>query len=256
MITALKSIKPNIRRLKEMTDIVYDREWLKKADPETELYYVWRDIAENDQDRKKIARLGLRYDITQFAPLTLGIEFNKTFGHTHSPVPGSGLSYTEIYEVLEGEVCFLFQKFNREKSQQDKIEDIFAVRCLAGDKYIIPPGYAHISVNPTEKKTVLANWLAVASQQDYQEIKEMKGAGYYAIKPASRRGESQRDKSENGLNINWIKNQNYSSVPKLRFVQPNNLSQFGISQDQPMYHLVNSLEKLDFLKNPQNYLWN
>ncbi len=239
----LEKIKPSIRRLKEMKDIVYDQEWLKSAAPETELYYVWRDAAENDREKEKISRAGLRYDITELAPLALGKEYNKTFGHTHSLVPGTDLTYTEIYEVLAGEVCFLFQKFS-----QDRIEDIMAVRCSAKDKYIVPPGYAHISINPTNGKSVMANWLAIASQQDYQEIKKMKGAGYYALKPASQQGES-------GHDINWVRNKNYSSVPELRFVEPNNLSQFGIPQDQPMYYLVNNLEKLDFLKNPQNYSW-
>lgn len=249
----LENIKPSIRRLEEMKTLVYDQAWLKGADPKTELYYVWRDAAANDQEKEKIAQAGLRYDITEFAPLTLGVEYNKTFGHTHSLVPETNLTYTEIYEVLAGEVCFLLQKFSRDrsqrdKSQRDKIEDIFAVRCSAGDKYIVQPGYAHISVNPTDQKTVMANWLAIASRQDYQEIKDMKGAGYYALAPLGL-------KSENEININWVKNQNYSSLPELRFVEPNNLSQFGIDQDQPMYHLVNNLEKLDFLKNPQNYSW-
>jgi len=232
----LENIKPSVRYLEEMKSLVYDQKWLKSADPETELYYVWREVAENAQEREKINQAGLRYDITEFPPLTLGVEYNKTFGHTHSLVPGTDLSYTEIYEVLAGEVCFLFQKFS-----QDKVEDILAIRCAAGDKYIVPPGYAHISINPTDKKTVIANWLATAGQQDYQEIEAMKGASYYALK------------SDQG--IDWVKNPNYSSIPELRFVQPNNLAQFGIPQDQPMYRLVNDLTKLDFLKNPQNYSW-
>ncbi len=232
----LENIKPSsIRLLEEMKGLVYDQEWLKKADPKTELYYVWRNMAENDQDKKKISQSGLGYDMTKFASLALGKECNKTFGHTHSLVPGTNIAYPEIYEVLEGQVQFLFQKF-----KNDKIEDIFTVNCSAGDKYIVRPGYAHFSINPTREKTVMANWEATASQHDYEEIKELKGAGYYALE------------SEN---IEWIKNPNYSSVPELRIEKPNNLSQFNILQDQPTYNLVNNLEKLDFLKNPQNYEW-
>ena len=233
----LKNIKPtSVRCLEEMKDIVFDQEWLKKADSRTELYYVWRNVAENDQDKEKIQEAGLRYDITEFAPLTLGKEFNKTFGHIHSLVPGTNLAYTEIYEILEGEVCFLFQKF-----KDNRIEDIFTVHCLTGDKYIIQPGYAHIMINSIEKKTVMANWIATASQQSYKEIKEMKGGGYYA--------------TESTEGIQWIKNQTYSSVPQLRFSEPNNLAQFNISKEQSLYSLVNDLEKLDFLKNPQNFEW-
>ena len=132
----LKNIKPSVRELEEMKNMVFDQEWLKKTDSKTELYYVWRDVAENDQDKEKIQEAGLRYDITEFAPLCLGKEFNKTFGHIPSLVPGTNLTYPEIYEVLEGEVNFLFQKF-----KGNKIEDIFTVHCLAGDKYIIQPNY-------------------------------------------------------------------------------------------------------------------
>ena len=229
--------KPSsIRLLEEMKDLVYDQEWLKKANLKTELYYVWRDMAENEQDKEKISQNGLGYDLTQFAPLTLGKECNKTFGHTHSLVPGANLAYPEIYEVLEGQVQFLFQKFNN-----DQIEDIFTVNCQAGDKFIVQPGYAHFSISPTNQKTLMANWEATASQHDYKEIERLKGAGYYALK------------SEKG--IEWIKNPNYSSLPELRTEEPNNLSQFDIPQDQSTYKLVNNLTKLDFLKNPQNYEW-
>ena len=232
----LKNIKPSVRYLEEMKDIVFDQTWLKKAKSKTELYYVWRDVAENNQDKEKISQAGLRYDITEFAPLTLGKEFNKTFGHIHSLVPGTNLTYTEIYEVLEGEVNFLFQKFNGHK-----IEDIFTVHCLAGDKYIIQPNYVHITINPVKKKTVMANWIAPVGQQSYKEIKEMKGGGYYAIKAKE--------------GIQWVKNQTYSFVPQLRFLEPNNLAQFNISKEESLYSLVNDLEKLDFLKKPEKYNW-
>ena len=232
----LKNIKPSVRYLEEMKDIVFDQDWLKKAKSKTELYYVWRDVAENNQDKEKISQAGLRYDITEFAPLTLGKEFNKTFGHIHSLVPGTNLTYTEIYEVLEGEVNFLFQKFNGHK-----IEDIFTVHCLAGDKYIIQPNYAHMTINPVKKKTVMANWIAPVGQQSYEEIKEMKGGGYYAIEAKE--------------GIQWVKNKTYSFIPQLRFLEPNNLAQFNISKEESLYSLVNDLEKLDFLKNPEKYNW-
>ena len=67
----LKNIKPSVRYLKEMKDVVYDQKWLEKADLKTKLYYVWRNMTENEQDKEEIAQAGLRYDITEFASLTL-----------------------------------------------------------------------------------------------------------------------------------------------------------------------------------------
>lgn len=233
----LKNIKFSTRQLEEMKDLVFDQTWLKTADPKTDLYYVWRNVAENDQAKEKINQAGLRYDITEFAPLMLGKEFNKTFGHIHSLVPETNIGYPEIYQILEGEVYFFFQKF-----KDNKIENAFAMHCLTGDICVIKPGYAHITINPTNKKTVMANWLARASQQSYEEILKNKGGCYYAIK-------------DNSEKINWVKNQTYSSIPPLKFLEPNNMAQFNISKDQPLYNLVNNLEKLDFLKTPQDYDW-
>jgi len=50
----LKNIQPDIRYLKDMKEVVYDKEWLKKAPRDLELYYMYRGIKKKD---------GLRYDI-------------------------------------------------------------------------------------------------------------------------------------------------------------------------------------------------
>ena len=58
-----KSFEPSIRMLYEMKEVIYDREWLKDAE-NSELYYMYRDLALSDGDRKAIESNGLRYDIT------------------------------------------------------------------------------------------------------------------------------------------------------------------------------------------------
>jgi len=227
--------KASVRLLSEMREVIYDKEWLKQADPNLKLYYVWRGVSENETDKRKMEEVGLRYDITEFIPLMLGPEFNKTMGHEHSLVPGTNLAYPEIYEVLEGEAYFLFEKFG----ENDKIEDIFAVHCLAGEKCVIPPGYAHLTVNPSTQKTVMANWVAVNNKQSYDRIKKLGGGGYFALK------------GQEGLN--WVKNQRYHSLPKLRFIQSNNFFNLGLSKEEKIYSLINRLEKLDFLLHPEKY---
>ena len=92
-----------------MRDVVYDRKWLEAAPDDLELYYMYRDLAKNKTDRRKIIENDLRYDITILAPVMLGKEFNKTVGHDHPIVPGTDITYPELYEVLKGEAIFLLQ---------------------------------------------------------------------------------------------------------------------------------------------------
>jgi len=65
--------KPNIRYLYDIKEVLYDKDWLKKA-PNLELYYMYRGIKEKS---------GLRYDITIIPGQMLGKEFTKTKGHQH-----------------------------------------------------------------------------------------------------------------------------------------------------------------------------
>ena len=233
----INNIQPKIRHLSEMKEVVFDQEFAKTADPE--LYYMYRDLAENEQDRGKIKKHKLRYDITVINPIMLGKEYNKTAGHDHPLVPDTEITYTELYEVLEGEAIFLMQD-----SQEDKINDVFAIKASKGDKVIVPPNYEHIMINASNEKLKTANWICNDfSSNIYEPFKKRQGFSYYAIK---------NDSNE----IKWIKNKNYIDIPELKFLEPNLwLEQFDIDKNEEIYSLINNLNKLDFLKNPQNYNW-
>ena len=212
----LTKIKPDIRELKDMEDVIYDKEWLKTA-KNLELYYMYRDLAENQEDYDKIFANELRYDITVIFPRMLGKEFNKTVGHDHPIVPGTAITYPELYEVLEGEAIFLLQD-----SHDAKIKDVFAIKAKAGDKVLILPNYEHLIINPSEKDLKTCNWICRSFGSNiYKPFKLRHGFSYYAIKGANE--------------IAWMKNENYLSIPKLRFEAPNNLYNFKIEIDKPIY---------------------
>ncbi|MEA3452852.1 MAG: glucose-6-phosphate isomerase family protein [Patescibacteria group bacterium] len=178
----LENIKPDIRYLKDMDAVIYDKDWQQTADPETELYYMYRGLKE---------RQGYRYDITIMFPKMLGKEFNKTKGHTHNK------DYGEIYIVLEGEAIYLMQK-----ESNGVIEDAYAIKAQKGDICVIPPYYAHFSINSAQIELKMANWVDKDCKSDYKGIQQKQGACYfYTI---------------NG----WIKNPNYGNIPPLRFEQP------------------------------------
>jgi len=232
----LKNLKYDVRKLEDIEDVIYDREWLKTA-PNLELYYMYRDLAESELDRMRIEDNDLRYDITFFLPVILGKEFNKTLGHDHPIVPGTAITYPELYEVLEGEAIFLLQD-----SDDKEIKDIFAVHAKKGDKVIILPKYEHLIISPTEKELKTCDWICrTFASNIYKPFRARHGFSYYAIRHDS--------------GIKWIKNENYESIPELRFEEPNNFYNFDLNKDEPIYKLVNNLEKLNFLIEPQKYEW-
>jgi len=178
----LENLKPDIRTVKDMGSVLYDKEWQKTANPDTELYYMYRGLKEKNN---------LRYDITVIFPIMLGKEFNKTKGHTHK---NKG---EETCIVLEGEAIFLLQK-----EKNDIIEEVYAVKAKQGEVCVIPPLYGHVTINPTDKTLKTANWIDKNMENEYEGIQQRNGACYFYI--------------PNG----WVKNENYQNIPTLRFKQP------------------------------------
>ncbi len=176
-----KNIKPDIRFLYDMKDVIFDKEWLESA-PNLELYYMYRGVEKKN---------GLRYDITIIPSLMLGKEYNKTKGHEHIG------NFGEAYIVLEGEAIYLMQK-RREK----EITDAYAVKAKKGDVIIIPPGYGHFTINPGDKNLKMANWMADQVKSDYSAIEKLAGACYFYTTDG------------------WLKNKNYGKIPELRFGKP------------------------------------
>lgn len=142
-----------VRKLKDMDDVLYDQEWAKTADPDLVLYEMAHET--------KIKN-NMRYDITIIPAKLLGKEFVKTKGHSHPE--------KEEYQVLEGEAIFLLQKDNQAK----------AIKAKKDDKIIIPSNWGHVTINPSKTKTLkLANWIKKDSQGDYSEFVKKQGACYY-----------------------------------------------------------------------------
>jgi glucose-6-phosphate isomerase len=177
----LENKKPDIRYLNDMREVLYDQEWAKTA-PNLELYYMYRHLLEKN---------GLRYDITVIPARMLGKEFTKTKGHHHQGF------YGELYIVLEGEGIYLMQK-----GDENKIEDACAVRAKRGETVVIPPGYGHVTINPSEKELKTANWLFSEDKGNFSLFEKMHGACYYYAQGG------------------WVKNKNYKEVPELRLEEP------------------------------------
>jgi glucose-6-phosphate isomerase len=259
----IKNKLPDIRRLFDMKEVIFDQEWLKGQRENLELYYMYRDLGVTEEEKREIHDNNLRYDITIIPPLALGQEFNKTAGHYHSKAEND-LSFPEIYEVLEGEAYYLIQS----EIKNDCVKDAYFVHAAKGDKVIIPPNYGHFTINAGKKNLVMANWISLSCVSDYRQVKQKRGACYYAI--------AKNDESEIGCipnefisggiteknmtttkKINWLQNKNYGKIPELRKLDPTNFSELGLDRNKEVYCLVDDLGKLDFLVQPEKYgeLW-
>lgn len=104
---------------------------------------------------------GLRYDITVIPPAKFGKEYVKTAGHYHPKAPKSDVSYTEIYQVLEGSATYLLQKAGR----KGRVLDVAVVEAEKGDIVFIPPDYGHITINRSDKVLKMATGSAGISRR-------------------------------------------------------------------------------------------
>ena len=177
----MKNQKPSIRLMKEMKNVLYDKELVDKF-PERPLYYVWRAVEKKE---------GLRYDITLIPPRMLGKEYPKTKGNRNSE------NYFELYTVLKGKAIFLIQKSNGEIA-----EDVIVVKAKKGDWVSISPEYSAVLINPSWRRLKTGNWVSEKNQNIYQELEEMSGACYFYTKSG------------------WIKNEKYRNIPPIRLEKP------------------------------------
>jgi len=177
----IEQIKPKIRFLNEMGNVIYDQEWLKTAQ-NFELYYVYRAVEKKGD---------LRYDITEIPPRMLGKEFVRTKGNRNSE------GYQELYTVLEGEAIFLMQKIKKEI-----VEDVITIKAESDDWVVVPPDYAVITINPSQKSLKTGNWVSEKTENIYEDIEKMNGACYFYTQAG------------------WVENKNYKKIPEIRWEKP------------------------------------
>ena len=215
--------------LHDMDVVIYDTTWLE-ATANFELYYMYRNMYKTKAESDIIGKHNLRYDITVIPPNMLGQEYVKTAGHYHPTVPGTDMSYTEVYHVIEGEATYLLQR-----TDNGKVTDVVVIKAQAGDNVIVPPNYGHITINASDKTLKMANWVCGEFTSIYEPIRKLSGGAYYL------------------LDTGFIQNPKYDNVPPIRYLEPTNYPEFGFVKGEDMYGLVNDIDKLKFLTSPQDF---
>lgn len=218
---------PQVRTLREMRSVVFDKDWLRTADLDQPLYLMYRDCV-LPQDKKIAQELEVRYDITVLLPVCLGREYNKTKGHYHSEYK-PGLCYPELYQVLEGEAHVLLQKRFGET-----VSDVMLVVAHEGQIVLVPPNYGHITINPAGKILRMANWVSTKVQSFYEPFEAQGGGAYFELSDGQLRP-----------------NPTYGALPPLRVVSAPEYPELGLYHGQPIYELIKTPERLQFLSYPE-----
>jgi len=192
------------------------------------LYFMYRDLAKSDADWRWLHAHKLRYDLTVIPPRNLCGEWVKTKGHYH-PDTIKGTGYPEIYEVLEGRAHYLLQTRT--------LDDIVLIAAQAGDLVIIPPGYGHITINPSPDRTLtMANIVSTAFESEYAEYERLHGAAYYELTSGE-----------------FVRNRHYPVMPPVRHVTPRSGRGDRRIVRGPLYSLIGNEEALSFLNRPEEY---
>jgi len=203
-------------------------------DIDTVLYYIYRGISLRD-DMALWKEAHLRYDITLIFAGTIGEEPIHTVGHFHIH-DKAGYAYPEIYQVLSGNALFILQSENR--------SSFHVIEASSGKKVIIPPGFGHITLNPSiSEPLIVANIFTDSANSDYSLFREHHGAFYHPHR-------------NNGL-IQFAPNPSYDTHPSLKYHKQLKPLPFGICQGSSLYQeATDKITSFEFLNAPERFLDN
>jgi len=172
----------------------------------------------------------LTFGLVLLPPMKAGVEFVKTHGHYHSCMPGSQIAYPEVYTHYYGELYLLMQR--REQGRAVELDDCVLYRMVPGQSIMVPPGYAHILINPSLGPALMGGLYSFDSIHDYAPIRAAAGGAYYFIEEA-------------GLE-KFLPNRRYTRNPPLRLISDLAGTRFTPPDDsQPLWH--------SFVAEPQRY---
>lgn len=179
-------------------------------------YAIAMDVGKKE-DKMDLEKRFLLYGVVIYSKGRLGKEPVRSQGHIHAISHSCGTSTPEVYEIWEGEAIVYMQE--TAKSDPGKC---FAVHAKMGEIVIVPPSWAHCTVNANpEKNMVFGAWCIRDFGFDYEDIRAHSGLAYFPIL-----GEKN--------NISWVKNEAYDAsilIEKSARKYP----EFGLKTGVPIY---------------------
>lgn len=216
------------RRLDEVRALLRD----PRASGPDRLYTIYMDVQVPGR-AQALGEHGLGYGAVVYNHGTLGEEALRSQGHVHSAPAATGVAYSEIYEFWHGRGLVYMQD-----GATADVSDVVVIEAGPGDKVVIPPGWAHTTVNLGDGPMVFGAVYALEARLLYDPLRRLQGTAHYVL--ADGRLEP---------------NPRYRRVPEARRQAPHELRARGLVHGRPA--LAGEVARLDFVSRPERYpeLW-
>lgn len=198
------------------------------------VYTIAMDVG-NNEDKEDLIQRQLLFGACIYSDGKLGNEPVRSQGHVHAISPSCMSSTAELYEIWEGEAIIFMQS-----STSDDPGRLFAIKAKEGDKVIVPPGWAHYTVNANpDKQMVFGAWCIRDYGFDYKEVREHGGLAYFPV--------------FNEETIHFIVNPLYETK-ELIIKEPRIYDEFNVDAQMPLYtQYLEDKNRFDFVTNPNAY---
>jgi glucose-6-phosphate isomerase len=173
--------------------------------------------------------LGLGYGAVVYNHGALGAEALRSQGHVHSAPASTGVAYSEIYEFWCGRGLVYMQD-----SATAHVSDAIVVEAGPGDKVVIPPGWAHATVNLGDSPMAFGAVYALEARLLYEPLRALQGTAHYVLADGT-----------------LEENPRYRAVPAARRQSPHEVPGHGIGHGRPA--LSGDLSRLDLVSRPERY---
>ncbi len=221
--------EPEMRRLDAIRPSLSDPQ-CSGPDP---VYGIAMDIG-RQADRPLLERRMLLFGAVVYADGALGLEPVRSQGHIHAVAPHSGWSPPEIFEVWSGKAIVYAQQH-----AEDDPGRCIAVLAQAGDKVVVPPGWAHCVINadPGQRMSFGA-WCDRQYGFDYTGVRVHRGLAWFPRRTGS------------GA-IDWQRNSHYDQST-LEHHGPRAYPELGLDSSRSLYgQFIDDTDSVMFVADPQ-----
>lgn len=138
------------------------------------VYAVAMDVAKKEHQQDLIKR-NLLYGAMIFCRGIVGEEPVRSQGHIHAISKSCKASTCEVYEIWAGEAFIYMQE-----SANDNPGKCYAIHAKAGDVVIVPPSWAHATINANPNTEMLFGaWCVRDYGFDYDDVRKHNGVAYF-----------------------------------------------------------------------------
>lgn len=221
--------EPEMRRLDAIRASLRDPQ-CSGPDP---VYGIAMDIGRH-VDRVELQKRMLLFGAVVYAAGTLGSEPVRSQGHIHRIAAHSGWSPPEVFEIWSGKAIVYAQQ-----RAEDDPGCCIAVLAEAGDKVIVPPGWAHCVINAApNRRTSFGAWCDRQYGFEYTGVRAHHGLAWFPLLTDS--GE-----------IRWEPNPHYAHST-LEERRPRTYPELGFDSSCSVYgQFIDNPDSVMFVADPQ-----